>query len=115
MKGYILYDEMNAFEPAPLTTGGLPVMREEEVELKADTDGIHFYSQKGKTKQGELFIGAARGHCQVVLTNLRLLAIAPTADGGRVGWGINLADVLKAEATKCISQILHGSYLVAPA
>ena len=54
VKGYILYDEMNAFEPAPLTTGGLPVMREEEVELKADTDGIHFYSQKGKTKQGEL-------------------------------------------------------------
>lgn len=89
--------EMNALEPAPLTAGGLLVMREEEVELKADTDGIHFYTQNGKTKQGELFTGVARGHCQVVLTNLRLLAIVPTAEGGRVGWGINLVNVVEVE------------------
>ena len=93
----LLVEKMNAFEPAPLTTGGLIVMREEEVELKAESDGIYIFLQKGKAKQSELFTGSARGRCQVVLTNLRLLVIAPTSNGRQVGWGINLSNVEEVE------------------
>ena len=60
---------MNAFEPVPLTAGGLLVTHEEEVELKADSDGIHFFTQKGKKVDTELWAaaGLSLGRCQVVL------------------------------------------------
>jgi ESCRT-II complex subunit VPS36 len=85
------------------------VTHAEEVELKADSDGIHFFTQKGKKVDTELWAaaGVSLGRCQVVLTNLRLVAIVPTTSGGRMGWGINLANV--AEVEDCATNVLRRS------
>ena len=62
---------MNAFDAAPLTQADRPVLHEGEVELKIETDGVRIFSQDGKTVVSELFVGAARGRCVVILTNVR--------------------------------------------
>ena len=99
---------MNAFDAAPLPPAGRPVLHEGEVELKLETDGVHIYSQDGKKVLSELFVGGARGRCIVVLTNVRFITVAPSADGStRTGWGINLANVTLAE--DCAHHILRRS------
>ena len=99
---------MNAFDEAPLTQAGRPVLHEGEVELKMESDGVNIYSQDGKKVVSELFVGTARGKCIVVLTNVRLIILAPGADGSaRVGWGINLANVTLAE--DCAYNVLRRS------
>ena len=99
---------MNAFDAAPLTQADRPVLHEGEVELKIETDGVRIFSQDGKTVVSELFVGAARGRCVVILTNVRIITLAPGADGNtKVGWGINLANVTLAE--DCAHNILRRS------
>ena len=98
---------MNAFDPAPLTASGRPVFHEGEVELKIETDGVRLYSQDEKKVVSELFTGVSRGRCDVILTNVRVITIAPNANGAPVGWGVNLANVTLAE--DCATNIFKRS------
>lgn len=72
--------------PITLSNAGMLILQESEVEVKCEDD-VSLLEHKNK-KAGRELVAAG----MVVLTNLRVVLISK-----KVGWGVNLSDILNAE------------------
>lgn len=83
-----LAKDLSEFLIAPITlsNAGMPILLESEVEVKCEDD-VSLLEHKNKKAGRELVTSG-----MVVLTNLRIVLISK-----KVGWGVNLADILNAE------------------
>ena len=97
---------MENFTSAPLSFTGRPILLENEVELKSESQ-VSVPLQSGKKVTGELLCAG-----YLTLTNFRLITVQSKIDKGKtlyVGWGIELKNISLVQ--DCASLFKHSTRL----